>query len=122
MTSSSNLGPIFKYNHAKKYLDDNNIPKLFECLIASLMIERPDNLYNYLDKQINEIKEIGLDKVEWDTFIRDSHPTKNPVRVELIQDEVSIKIKQEQEAAAKGDEAYKPEVFELTEPQDEEQT
>ena len=119
-SSTSSLptsGPIYKYNQAKQYLDENNIPKMFECLISSLMIDRPENLFTYLDKQIDEIKEIGLDKVNWETFIKDSHPTKNPLRVELIQDETSIKIKKAKDSAD-AIASYKPEVFELTETQE----
>ena len=117
VTSKPSLGPIAKYNTAKAYLEDNRIPQMFECLIASLMMDKPDDPFDYLDNQLTEMKEIGIDKVNFDTFIQERHPTKDPVRLELIQDETTMKIKEKREKPVK-DESYKPELFELTEPQD----
>jgi len=77
-------GPITKLMEAKRYMADNNIPQMFECLLASLMLERPDDYVTFLDKKLDAIKEVGTDEVNWESFIRPLHPHRDPVRRALF--------------------------------------
>ena len=75
--------------------------------------------------QLNAIKEVGLENVDWETFVQHLHPTRDKVRLEHIQDEVSMKIRKEieqQEGCVKPNETkneeYESDVFQLTETHD----
>lgn len=62
------------------------------------------------------MKTRGADNVDWETFIYDLHPYRDPIRLSLIKDNSSF----QQEARRKEEERiemekYKPDVFKLTE-------
>lgn len=110
---------------AKQYLAAHRIPQMFESLLSCLMIERPDDPVNYIEKKMAEIKQIGLDKVNWETFVFHLHPYRHPVRLAHVHDGSKFDREREEEEAAKREfhreksmgENYKPDVFQLTEAQ-----
>ena len=71
---------------AKQYLAAHRIPQMFESLLSCLMIERPDDPVSYVEKKMAEIKHIGIDKVNWETFVFHIHPYRHPVRLSHIHD------------------------------------
>ena len=121
------VGPITKYLQAKEYLESHNVQKMFESLISSLMLERPENHFKFLDDKLDAIKEIGIDNIDWESFIYQLHPSRDPVRNEYVKTEESEQQRKkdqplfaDEEGASGGpkDENYKPELFNLTEPQE----
>lgn len=103
---------------------------MFEGLLSCLMLERPDDPVNYIEKKMAEIKAIGLDNVNWETFVFHIHPYRDGIRRTLVHD--GSKYDKERENEDKAKEAleserskaesrpaseYKPEVFQLTEAQ-----
>lgn len=89
------------------------------------MLERPEDPVIYIEKKMAEIKEVGLDNVNWETFVFHLHPYRDIVRRKHIRDdskfdkerELDELTKQELErskAVSRGSD-YKPEVFQLTE-------
>ncbi len=105
-------GPLSHVAHAKNYLERNRIDKMFQSLIAALMIERPDDHFEYLDAKLEEVREKGLYNIDWDTFVYDLHPERNAQRLQLIQEDHSGKCVQEIDTDH-GD--YEPKLFKLTE-------
>ena len=114
---------------AKQYLAEHRIPQMFEGLISSLMIERPEDPVVFIERKLAMIKDIGVDNVNWETFVHDLHPYRDALRRRLIRDgskfdkeyemeeEMKKKIANENEQSEKQDTKYKPDVFQLTEPQ-----
>lgn len=109
---------------AKQYLATHKIPQMFESLLSCLMLERPDDPVLYIEKRMSEIKQIGLENVNWETFVFHMHPYRDPLRRTMIHDESKYdKERQEAEEARQEKErgqtqsqaSYKPEVFQLTE-------
>ena len=80
------VGPITKYLQAKEYMESHSVQKMFESLIASLMLERPENHFKFLDEKLDAIKEIGVENIDWESFIHDLHPSKDPVRNEYVKE------------------------------------
>ena len=77
---------------AKQYLATHKIPQMFESLLSCLMIERPDDPVNYIEKKMAEIKQIGLDKVNWETFVFHLHPYRHPIRLQHVHDGLQIVV------------------------------
>jgi hypothetical protein len=110
---------------AKQYLATHKIPQMFESLLSCLMIERPDDPVNYIEKKMAEIKQIGLDKVNWETFVFHLHPYRHPIRLQHVHDGSKYDREREDEEEAKSEmkreksmgDNYKPDVFQLTEAQ-----
>lgn len=115
---------------AKQYLANHKIPQMFEGLLSCLMLERPEDPVAYIEKKMAMIKEIGLDQVNWETFVYHLHPYRDPVRRQLVHDgskfdkefESEQELKQETSSQSSNsrtsqNEAYKPELFQLTEAQ-----
>ena len=105
---------------AKQYLASHRIPQMFECLLSCLMMERPEDPVTFIETKMSEIKRIGVRNVNWETFVLSMHPYRDPVRREYIRDgsKYDIEREQEEEVMKKEKEqrdAYKPEVFSLTE-------
>ena len=122
------LGPISQQANYRRYLQEHRVPEMFESLIASLMLERPVDMVDYLHTQVQAIQNIGIENIDWETFIYKLHPTRDPVHKELIKDE-DFKEKQKGERRVippphkavpsqvrNEDEPYQPTVFKLTEP------
>ena len=109
------IGPITRMNSAKGWMENNKIPQMFESFVAALMLERPDNLYEYLDEKVEAVKAVGIENISWETFILDLHPHRDPVRQRLIGEEtqpVNETFKEEEDHIEAD---YDPLVFQLTE-------
>lgn len=116
------IGPISAQASARDYLEENNIPQMFKSLISALMMEQPDDMFKYLDSKLEEIKMMGADNVNWDTFIRELHPMKDPHRRTILKEDEgnseTDKKGQKPFAGMGKNEEYKPQVFKLTEASD----
>jgi len=106
---------------AKHYLSTHNIPQMFESLLSCLMIERPVDPVAYVEKKMSEIREIGIENVNWETFVRELHPYRDQVRLDNVRDGSSFDREREMKEG-QGDgrqhektEDYEPDVFKLTE-------
>jgi len=70
-----------------------------------------------------QVKLIGAENVNWETFVYDLHPYRDPTRLELIKDDSPFQTearrkaedKNHPELASSTPPAYKPDVFRLTE-------
>lgn len=109
---------------AKMYLASHNIPQMFESLLSCLMLERPEDPVGYIETKMVQIKEIGLENVNWETFVFSLHPYRDPVRLSHIRDGSKFDKEREAEEEARGEMLkkrekpdYQPEVFKLTEAQ-----
>ncbi len=61
---------------AKQYLENREIPQLFEALITSLMYDQPDDHIEYLQDCLQKIKsnEKNVKSIRWDSFIDHARP------------------------------------------------
>ena len=126
--------PITQRTQAKEYLDSNHVPKMFQSLLASLMMEKPDDQFMFLNTKLDAIKEIGVENVDWEAFIYHLHPMRDPIRNQHIHTAEGSKKREDQQPFADIDDkfsvqglktetiseapsSYKPELF-LTEPDD----
>lgn len=118
-------GPITKHELAASYLREHKIPQMFESIVAGLMIERPEDPFQYMDKRLDQIKEKGVHFVNWETFVHHLHPRRDPVHLKMVHDPKYDKtVKSEEEETKMGvnkgvqreNAFYKPDVFRLTEP------
>ena len=105
---------------AKKYLAEHSIPQMFESLLSCLMLERPEDPVSYVEKKMVQIREIGLENVNWETFVVELHPYRDPVRLQYVRD--GSKFDKEQEVnenrkLQREQSDYQPDVFKLTEAQ-----
>ncbi|XP_059143353.1 F-box and leucine-rich repeat protein 13-like [Physella acuta] len=113
----------------KKYLAEHKIPQLFESLLSSLMMERPENPVEYIENKMCQIRDIGPENINWETLISHLHPYRDNIRRQLIRDG-SIFDKEYSEILGEmedfeqrkkdcfefiAQERYKPEIFSLTE-------
>jgi len=73
-------------DQAKRYLADHKIPQIFESLLSCLMMERPENPVEYIEKKMIEIKTIGPDQVNWETLVAHLHPYRDNIRRQFIRD------------------------------------
>lgn len=110
---------------AKCYLALHRIPQMLECLLSCLMMETPDDPVAYIENKMSQIKDIGIDNVNWETFVYNLHPYRDNVRRELIQDDSKFHKEWEEQKKASNSSpyqphrgTYKPGVFKLTEAQD----
>lgn len=56
---------------AKRYLNSNEIPKLFEALMTGLMYQKPDNPIDFMLAGLMKIKSLPKGDFKWDIFIED---------------------------------------------------
>ena len=126
------VGPITRMQQAREYLEQHKVPVMFESLIASLMMEQPENQFRFMNAKLEAIKEIGLENVDWEAFIYHLHPLRDPIRTEFVKSETGMPKSDQPPYADLDDvpinmndleavdESYKPELF-LTEPQDDDE-
>ncbi|KAK3580414.1 hypothetical protein CHS0354_012437 [Potamilus streckersoni] len=88
---------------AKKYLAAHQIPQMFESLLSCLMLERPEDPVEYVARKMSQIKDIGLQNVNWETFVFHLHPYRDNLRRKLIKDGSRFDKEIEAEEQAKGD-------------------
>ena len=117
-------GPITEYLLAKEYLNKHKIPQMFDSLMAALMLEKPEDHFQYLDSTLEKVKEIGAENINWETFVYDLHPLRDPNRLDYVHDEFYEKYKSSLEPSSdpptEEENSYQPQVFQLTEPLDDE--
>lgn len=101
---------------AKKYLATHMIPQMFESLLASLMMERPEDPVSFIEAKMKHLQGIGLENVNWETFVYNLHPYRDSLRNKLIRDGSKYDTETNQEKCDQSVEDYQPELFKLTEP------
>ena len=116
-------GPITEYLLAKDYLNKHKIPQMFDSLLAALMLEKPDDHFEFLDVTLEKVKAIGAENINWETFVYDLHPLRDPNRLEYIHDEVyenhKKSVQKFKELVGDEDEdQYESKLFKLTETTD----
>jgi len=117
--TTSTKGPVSKQKNAQSYLENNKVPQIFKSLIAGLMLEKPENHLSYLDAKLEEIQALGVDQVDWESFVYHMHPTRQPVHEQLIDDETTKKARALKSLDnQRSPQDYSPQVFQLTEAQD----
>ncbi|CAL1526778.1 unnamed protein product [Lymnaea stagnalis] len=113
----------------KKYLQEHKIPQLFQSLLSSLMLERPENPVEYIENKMCQIRDIGPENVKWETLVSHLHPYRNNIRRQYIRDgsvfdkEFSELLDQMEDFEQRkkdrfefiAKQRYKPEIFSLTE-------
>lgn len=109
--SQTAIGPLTQLYSAKAYLEEAKIPDIFRSLMAGLMIQRPSEPYRYLDSKLEEIKMRGMENIDWESFVYDLHPSRDPLHCKLIQDG-----KSKEDSGLPPYVGYEPKVFQLTEP------
>lgn len=108
---------------AKTYLSSHHIPQMFESLLSCLMIERPEDPVEYIEKKMTEIRSVGVENVNWETFVLSLHPYRDGVRLQNVRDGSKFDKEREaveglnQEKTDDGRSDYRPDVFKLTEAQ-----
>ncbi|KAH3739096.1 hypothetical protein DPMN_045743 [Dreissena polymorpha] len=103
---------------AKLYLASHQIPQMFESLLSCLMIERPEDPVAYVEKKMSEIRAIGVQNVNWETFVRELHPYRNSVRLQHVRDGSKFDKERQilgEEGDGKEKSDYEPDLFKLTE-------
>lgn len=50
------------------------------------MMERPENPVDYIEKKMCEIKDYGLENIDWETLIVHLHPYRDNVRRQYVRD------------------------------------
>lgn len=101
---------------AKHYLSSHHIPQMFESLLSCLMLERPDDPVSFIEKKMSEIRAIGIENVNWETFVLNLHPYRDQTRLEFIRDGSKFDKEREQDEEIKKEKSnYEPDVFKLTE-------
>ena len=114
-THIGSVGPLGQLMEAKSYMTENSIPQMFECLLASLMMEQPDDHVTFLDKKLNAIKEAGTDNINWQSFIEQLHPHRDPLRRQLFGE---VPKNRTAKRSLSRDDTASSELFHLTEAQD----
>ncbi|KAK2151933.1 hypothetical protein LSH36_345g02011 [Paralvinella palmiformis] len=55
---------------AKKYIHDNEIPRLFECILAGLLYHRPSEPIQFVQSCVDFVSHKKGITLTWDMFIR----------------------------------------------------
>ena len=100
---------------AKVYLAEHGIPQLFECLLSSLMMERPKNPVEFIERKIAEVKRTGINNINWETFIYHLHPYRDEVRRQYIADDSMFGQDTQTDISTT---CYQSDLFEMTERND----
>ena len=114
-TNIGSIGPLGQLREAKSYMNENSIPQMFECLLASLMLEQPDDHVTFLDQKMNAIKEVGTDNINWQSFIEQLHPHRDPLRRQFFGE---VHQNRSDKRSFSRDDTASSELFHLTEAQD----
>jgi hypothetical protein len=59
---------------AKAYIQNKDIPDLFQALMTGLMYHQPDDHINFLMDSLNYIKEKRVHSIDWTTFLQTENP------------------------------------------------
>ncbi|KAK7107289.1 hypothetical protein V1264_015236 [Littorina saxatilis] len=100
---------------------------MFESLLSSLMMERPEDPVAFIETKMAQIRQVGVKNVNWESFVLSMHPYRDPVRREYVRDGSKYDKEREDEQKKMDDveeqklqreqagEDYQPDLFQLTE-------
>jgi hypothetical protein len=107
---------------ARSFLEGSLIPQVVRSIICGLMVERPDDHMGYIQDKLQVIKEKGRSAVDWESFVYNVHPYRDPQRLDLIHDFSKyylehLEKQKEREMLEERTKSslYEPDVFKLTE-------
>lgn len=80
-------GPITQHEKAMLYLETNKLPEVFRSLLAGLMIETPKDHLTYMEQKVDEIKAVGINNINFESFLKNAHPHNDPIHKKLIVEE-----------------------------------
>ena len=62
---------------AKAYIQNREIPELFQALMTGLMYHQPDDHISFLTESLNVLKEKKVKSIDWTTFLQPENPLKS---------------------------------------------
>jgi len=91
-THAPTEGPITQAQEAAEYLRRHNINGLLSGMMAGLMMALPEDHVDYMRQAVSSARDMGLENVDWQTFVRAIHPYKDPLRRKLIHPPVPVTV------------------------------
>lgn len=119
--SQKSVGPITANQNARNYLEEFKIPQMFDSLVAALIMEKPEDHYDFLNTTLEQIRIHGVQNVNWDTFVHHLHPLRNSARRKILGQKPERPKARPPPMPLLKDRAatlYQPELFKLTETED----
>jgi len=83
-------GPITQARDAAEYLERHNIAGLLNGMMSALMMSLPEDPVDCMRRAVNSAREMGLDNVDWHTFVWPLHPHNDPLRRKLLNPPVQV--------------------------------
>ena len=62
---------------AKAYIQNKEIPELFQALMTGLMYHQPDDHINFLMESLTHLKQKRVRSIDWTTFLQAENPLKS---------------------------------------------
>lgn len=62
---------------AKNYIQNREIPQLFEALMTGLMFKQPEDHIEYIINCLHKIKSPNKSQIKWNTFITSGNEKEN---------------------------------------------
>ena len=84
------VGPITQAHDAAEYLQQNNLTGLLNGMMAGLMMALPEDPIDYMQRAVNSARDMGLEYVDWQTFVWPLHPHNDPLRCKLLKPPVQV--------------------------------
>ena len=94
---NAEIGPISQQEMALAYIEEHKISEILTAVIVGLMIERPDDHLAYINECLTKVKEQGAENLSPDTFVQHLHPLNDPVRLEMVHDEMYHRLQRKME-------------------------
>jgi len=85
-------GPITQERDAADYLDRHNITGLLSGMMAGLMLTLPADHIDYMHNSVQVTRELGLENVNWQTFVWSRHPHRDSLRRKLLRPPVQVRL------------------------------
>jgi len=84
------VGPITQIQDAAEYLERHNLTGLLNGMIAGLMMSLPEDHIDYMRYAVNTARQMGLENVDWLTYVWPLHPYRDPLRRKLFNPPVQV--------------------------------
>jgi len=92
-THAPTEGPITQARDAAEYLRRHNINGLLSGMMAGLMMALPEDHVDYMQQAVSSARDMGLENVDWQTFVQALHPYKDPLRRKLFHPPVPVQYR-----------------------------
>jgi len=84
------VGPITQMRDAAEYLESHNITGLLNGIMSGLMMALPEDPIDYMTRCVEAAREIGIENVDWQTFVMPLHPYRDALRRKLFNPPVQV--------------------------------